>query len=235
MTLATEAHVPFPIDAEARTPLGSSWRLRRLVVGGHVLFDPITLTRPAMRPKELALATALMSRSRQMVEFGAGGSTTLALKLGVSHLVAVESDLAWINRLRSDEAAARAIADGRLEVLHADIGPIASLGAPATSDSRHKWPAYAAMPWAHVDADGLDLVLIDGRFRVACVLETILRAPRRTLIAIHDFWNRPAYHAVLEHLDVISRCERLGVFQRKTVIDRAEVSRQLETAVFCPD
>ena len=84
-------------DVDARTRaipaiMGSSLRHRRLVIAGYVAFDPIGLARPSMRPREIALLTSLLRRTKHMVEFGAGGSTTLSLKLGISHLVSVESD-----------------------------------------------------------------------------------------------------------------------------------------------
>lgn len=221
--------------ATAPTPLGSSWRLRRLVIGGHVLFDPVALARPAMHPDELAMISAIMARSHYMLEFGAGGSTTLALKLGLSKVIAVESDCAWIDRLRSDEAAARALNEGRLQLLHADIGPISALGAPADQGAAEKWPSYAARPWSYVDFDLLDFVLIDGRFRVACALQAILHARRQTVIAIHDFWNRPAYHDVLRFLDETARCNRLGVFRTRASFDRDAAERLLAHASYRPD
>lgn len=206
--LLNETHTPAP-------RLKSSWRHRRLVLGGHVLADPVALARPAMKPKELALLTAILARSEHMLEFGAGGSTTLALKLGVSNVVAVESDPAWIDRLKADEAAARAMRDGRLTVVHADIGPTVALGRPAEESSREKWPTYATAPWALVDLDGLDVVLIDGRFRLACIMQTVMRVSPETLIVIHDFWNRPAYHPALAYLDTVAQVDSLGVFTRK--------------------
>lgn len=214
--------------------MGSSFRHRRLVLAGHVVFDPIALARPAMRPLEIALLTSLLRRTGRMVEFGAGGSTTLSLKLGVSHLVSVESDAAWIERLQADDAASRAQEQGRLTLLRADIGPIGFMGGPGKGSNRDRWPDYSRMPWGHADASQLDLVLVDGRFRVACILETVLRVERHTIIAVHDFWNRPAYHAVLPFLDVIDRCESLGVFRVKPDLDRPAAAALLEQAAYWP-
>ncbi len=226
-------------DVDARTRvvpaiMGSSLRHRRLVIAGYVAFDPIALARPSMRPREIALLTSLLRRTKYMVEFGAGGSTTLSLKLGVSHLVSVESDEEWISRLLADDAAARAHEDGRLKLLRADIGPIGFLGGPGKGSEREKWPNYSRTPWAHLDSHALDLILIDGRFRVACILDSLLRIDRRTVLAVHDFWNRPAYHAVLPFLDEIDRCESLGVFRVKRELDRAAAEALLNEAAYWP-
>lgn len=225
------------VDARSRvvpTIMGSSLRHRRLVIAGYVAFDPIALARPSMRPREIALLTSLLRRTKHMVEFGAGGSTTLSLKLGVSHLLSVESDEEWISRILADDAAARAHEDGRLKLLRADIGPIGFLGGPGKGSDRSKWPSYSRTPWAHLDGHALDLILIDGRFRVACILDSLLRVDRRTALAVHDFWNRPAYHAVLPFLDEIDRCESLGVFRVKRELDRTAAEALLNEAAYWP-
>lgn len=226
-------------DIEARSRaapiiMGSSLRHRRLVIAGYVAFDPIALARPSMRPREIALLTALLRRTKHMVEFGAGGSTTLALKLGVSHLVSVESDEEWISRILADDAAARAQEDGRLKLLRADIGPIGFLGGPGKGSDREKWASYSRTPWAHLDGHSPDLILIDGRFRVACILDSLLRVDRQTVLAIHDFWNRSAYHAVLPFLDELNRCESLGVFRVKRELDRSAAETLLNEAAYWP-
>lgn len=227
MTLLTDV---LARDREAPRILGSSLRHRRLVVAGYVAFDPIALARPSMRPMEIALLTSLLKRADHVLEFGAGGSTTLALKLGVKHLDSVESDAAWIARIQADEAAARALDDHRLRLHHADIGAIGMFGGPGKESLQSQWPNYFRKPWRHIEPSMLDIVLIDGRFRVACIMESILRIERRALIAIHDFWNRPAYHQVLPFLDEIDRCETLGVFRIRPDVDRSSAERLLDQA-----
>jgi hypothetical protein len=54
------------VDARARDrrvrPMGSSLRHRRLVLGGYVLFDPVALARPSMRPMEIELLRSLFAK-----------------------------------------------------------------------------------------------------------------------------------------------------------------------------
>lgn len=47
------------------------------------------------------------------------------------------------------------------------------------------------------------VVLVDGRFRVACVLATILRWGRSPIIVLHDYVERRQYDAVLPFIDII--------------------------------
>jgi len=213
---------------------GSSFRHRRLVLANYVLFDPVELARPSMRPRETALLGSLLKRAHHSLEFGAGGSTTLALKLGVGRIVSVESDASWIARIHGDGAASRAIEDGRLTLLHADIGPIGRMGGPGKEAPRHKWPSYAQTPWAHIETARLDLVLIDGRFRVACALQAALRCASETAIVIHDFWNRPAYHGILPFFEELGRCETMGVFRVRRDLDRQAAAALLEQAAYWP-
>ena len=214
---------------------GSSFRHRRLVFANYLLFDPVELARPSMRPRETALLSSLLKRAHHTLEFGAGGSTTLALKLGVGCIVSVESDASWIERIHGDGAASRAIEDGRLTLLHADIGPIGRMGGPGREAPRHKWPSYAQTPWPFVDAPLLDLVLIDGRFRVACALQAALHCDGGTAIVIHDFWNRPAYHKVLPFFEELGRCETMAVLRIRRDLDRDAASALLEQAAYWPD
>jgi hypothetical protein len=209
-------------------------RLRRLALGGVVLFDPVAQARPAMSAGEAALLAQVLTRAHRYLEFGAGGSTVFALRAGVSSLVSVESDVAWIARLHAEPLAAEAILEKRLLLLHADIGETGDLGRPATAASRARWPAYAGAPWPHVHAERLDAVLIDGRFRVACILETAMRCQPATQIAVHDFWNRPEYHAVLDFLVPVARQGTLGVFTAKPAMDREAAAALLAAHAFEP-
>ncbi len=213
-------------------PLGSSWRYRRLVLAGNVMLDPVSLAKPAMRPRETALLTSLLRQSDRVLEFGAGGSTALAIKMGVGKVTSVESDADWIGRLKLDDALGRALEEERLELLHADVGPVGALGRP--SEKQESWPNYARRPWPHVGDGKLDVVFIDGRFRVACILETALRVSTATIIAVHDFWNRPGYHVVLPFLDQIGACESLGLFRVRGDLDVEAVERLLVTAHYDP-
>jgi len=176
---------------------------------------------PAMLPDEIACYTAHLCQSRKVVEYGSGGSTVLALSFGVQ-LLSIESDAAWMNeKVRPIDTVQQAERDGRATFVHVDIGPTREWGQPVDDRSKHTWPNYPVAPWRHWDT--ADLVLVDGRFRVACTLESILRATPETRIVIHDFWNRTEYHAVLPFLDWQQSVETLGVFRRRPEIDRRRV------------
>ena len=82
-------------------------------------------------------------------------------------------------------------------------------------------------------AEPPDLVFIDGRFRVACILTTLLRC--RPTIVVHDFWNKlKPYGEILEFLDVVHRVESLGVFSPRPDIDDTSLKKLLRTYLLDP-
>lgn len=71
---------------------------------------------------------------------------------------------------------------------------------------------------------------MDGRFRVACIIETILKSQPSTLIAVHDFWNRTEYHEALPFLEWHQSCGTFGVFRARPDVDKMRAKSLLEKA-----
>ena len=63
----------------------------------------------------------------------------------------------------------------------------------------------------------IDLVFIDGRFRVACCLKCFDVIREDCLIAFDDFLNRQEYHVVLKYYDIIEKTidNRMVILQKK--------------------
>lgn len=187
---------------------------------------PVDVTRPRMTDQELDLYKSLLAGAGSVIEYGTGGSTLLALGAGVSRLVSVETDLGWIGKLREIPAIAEAERQGRLTFVHVDIGRVGKWGKPIDSSGAARYSTYASAPWSHCQVP--DVVFVDGRFRVACALETVLQSTGDTKIAFHDFWKRPQYHVVLPFVDCIHRVDSLAVFKRLTPFNESAVEQLLE-------
>ena len=180
---------------------------------------------PHMWPEEITALTRLLKAVRlNYLEFGTGGSTLLAVRTGIAKIVAVESDPAWAAAVRSHPEVAPRVADGRAVVLHADIGAVANFGSPASATSARRWPAYISTAWAEwARGDAFpELVLVDGRFRVACCLSVIVaRALMRypgadPLVVMHDVTpDRPSYDRALEFFDVVDEVRSLRTMRIK--------------------
>lgn len=61
-----------------------------------------------------------------------------------------------------------------------------------------------------------NLILIDGRFRVACGLNVFKQIDNNVLVYIHDFNNRKHYHILLDYFDVVEKADRSVVLRKKT-------------------
>ena len=63
----------------------------------------------------------------------------------------------------------------------------------------------------------IDLILIDGRFRVACCLKCFDIINGNCLIAFDDFICRPEYNVVLDYYDVIDKTKdkRMVILKKK--------------------
>src|SRR5262249_49162244 len=107
-------------------------------------------------------------------------------------------------------------------------------GRPRSKVFLAKWPAYASAPWSGYRRVIPDLVLVDGRFRVACIALAVLNSRSDTVIAVHDFWDRPWYHVCLPLLEIIAREGRLGVFNPREPISREEAMRIYKRFRFNP-
>ncbi len=94
---------------------------------------------------------------------------------------------------------------------------------------------YSSKVFEEVDSHNIDCVLIDGRFRVACALQTILNINNPdAIILFHDIWNRKGYHIVLKYLVEIERVESTGVFKIYHNTDRNEVVQDYEKYKYNP-
>jgi len=183
---------------------------------------------PAMTPREIEFYDGLLASARRIVEYGVGGSTEMAVKRENVELIrSIESDAAWLKMVLSVPAIMTAERALRCVIVHVDIGTTKEWGYPVDGSRRDAWPQYAARPW-DPSLPRPDLVLVDGRFRVACVMQSVLNGSPETTIAIHDFWDRPYYHAVLPFLDWIASTERFGAFHPRASFDR-DMARNLLT------
>jgi hypothetical protein len=191
--------------------------------------------KPLMSDAELELFKCAITGKEHAVEFGSGGSTLCLLDAGVADIFSVESSASWVRRLLNHEDLRAEVASGRLTVYHADIGETKAYGFPANDSRRNDWPGYWREPWRRVDGEKIDLVVVDGRFRVACTLNAIANGIGDETIVIHDFWNRPGYQVLLKYLNCASRTGTLGIFFPKKNIHLAALIEDLERHAYVPD
>lgn len=197
--------------------------------------QPDDVLEPHLLEGELPLFQQEISRAKSYLEFGMGGSTLFAASLGVKRIVSVDSDPEWISRIADSIATFRKTSE--IDLIHCDIGPTGSWGMPINQEGMANWPQYFHEPWKRFAAVHIvpDLIYVDGRFRVACTLYSILRlhlaytslGRGKTRIMIHDFNNRPHYHKVTDYAQIVEQFNTLAVFELRKSFSVADLVSDL--------
>jgi hypothetical protein len=204
-------------------------RTRRLVISSEPYFDEAGSAYFRQR----------LAHTRNYLEYGSGGSTVLASKM-VRILVSVDSDAHFLGAMRAKLGADNAALEGQpgsavTMLMHVNIGPTVEWGMPAltrpTARRIRRWQAYAAEPWSYFRTIGQqpNLILVDGRFRVACVLESLLNLSSQSdaEILVDDYISRAHYH-VAERFADVRLVGRMAILRPKQLWDRDEARRVLQ-------
>ncbi|MCL6328454.1 tetratricopeptide repeat protein [Pectobacterium carotovorum subsp. carotovorum] len=185
---------------------------------------------PRMSEKETQLFENYVKKATRYFEFGSGGSTKLVARNNVE-VFGVESDKLWVETLKTEVGP-------QCKVEYVDIGPTKAWGYPIDDTHREKFPHYSEAILQYDRA--FNLILVDGRFRVACALNAIKHTLENqknivdTTIFIHDFWDRPDYHVVLAFLETVDKAETAGVFKIKNDINIVVLNEVLGKYKYIP-
>lgn len=163
-------------------------------------------------------------RAASILEYGTGGSTILAAEMLEKKIVAVESDVDWAMNLKlylENSSATKSVP----KIIHADIGPTGAWGHPATTECWSKYVNYPLLPWINGGKFQPDVVLIDGRFRVACFLTSLLMIETDAVFLFDDYFGRENYKVVEDFVLPAEAIERMAVFRvSPTTLSRSQVS-----------
>lgn len=174
-------------------------------------------------PAEIDVLFRYMSESERYLEYGSGGTTKMACDVGVQSVFSVETSLDFCRSLIEEKGLQAYISTDRLRLIHASMGPTGGWGVPL-SPKTGQLKYYVSLPSKIGDCD---LVLIDGRYRVAVAAAAALALAPGGTIMIHDYANRPSYHVVEQFLTRTELCNTLAVF-KKADMDEAITRDVLE-------
>jgi hypothetical protein len=169
-----------------------------------------TLTMP---PDESAALIAAYEAATVILEYGTGGSTVVAADLPGRHVYSVESSAEWLAMMEGWFAANPPKA--ALHLHHGNIGKTREWGFPADNRQVAKWPNYPISVWDRADFQHPDVVLIDGRFRTACLYTTLFRITRPVTVLWDDYAERQNYHQVEQILEAPRMYGRMARFELK--------------------
>jgi len=148
-------------------------------------------------------------------EYGSGGSTYQAsIRNNIQKIYSVESDLEWHNKLKN------LVKSDKINFIYNEMRTKPNTcGHPGKNSTHTEWKNYSnhLTMLDETEKKSLDLILIDGRFRVACCLKAFENINDDCIIAFDDFFNRPYYHIVLDYYDIIEKTQddRMVILKKK--------------------
>lgn len=158
---------------------------------------------PSMPKAETAHLIEAYRDARIILEYGSGGSTKIGSQMPGKYIMSVESDRDWARELRSEIAASDP--KSPVSVYHVDIGATAAWGRVVDESGWRQYHRYPNAIWDEPFFRHPDLILIDGRFRVACLMTALLRIQRPVRVLFDDYVDRPKYQCA----ECIVRPQRL--------------------------
>lgn len=178
-------------------------------------------------PESTAWFLKQLEGSKLYLEYGTGGSTYQAARLGID-FIAVDTDSYFLDSVRAKIHAAGMERAGQL-YWHADIGWTGTWGRPlgrVTDHRRELFRRASDPPPKCFDGRQPDLVLIDGRFRVASAFKVfnMLSAQTGWMVVVDDYTDR-AYYREIEDYAEVKLVGRMAVIQSAQPVPSDVITR----------
>jgi len=210
------------------------------------------------------LINALLSpTTRTYLEWGSGGSTELVSWLILSgrmrhdfRAVSVESSPKWMAHMRHRSTLIRrAEQTGQMKFIHGSMGPVGHLGYPKgfTPTDHKRSLAYVGLA-NKLGGRKVDVALVDGRFRLACMLEAFTHLRHRggaphtdaglPRVLLHDYAVIPPglhlrrfdeYSLALQFYELQYKNGTLATLVPKPSVSPTAISAALQSALGHPD
>ena len=190
--------------------MNDDFTMRPSLVESVAANAPATPLLPHLEGEGLAAFELFVAGTPCLIEYGSGGSTLHAVRMGARHVVSVDSSKDWIVALQK-----RLQGLAHVDLLHCDVGAVGEWGRPIGNEAIRSFHAYMEAPWKIAEHRKLEprLIFIDGRFRVACFLYSLICAPEGAIILFDDYLDRARYHVVEEFCERRATYGRMAMFQ----------------------
>lgn len=170
---------------------------------------------PHMAQDDKVMFYKYLKQSYVYFEYGSGGSTYQAsISDNITRVFSVESDLEWQTNVKT------MVLNPKITYFfnEMDVQPN-TWGNPGKNATKEQKKAYSnyIRNLSEDERNSVDMVLIDGRFRVACCLKCHEIISESCVIAFDDFLNRPHYHVVLDYYDILEKTtdNRMVILKKK--------------------
>ena len=167
-----------------------------------------------MNTNDIPIFYKYLDKSTSYLEYGSGGSTYQAsLRTNIKSIISVESDLQWHDKLQT-------LIPNKEHIVfkYCDMQTLPDTwGYPGAKSTPTDWIKYSNVicDLDKAVSNSIDLILIDGRFRVACCLKCFEHINDTCYIAFDDFLDRSYYHIVLNYYDIVEKHTRLVILKKK--------------------
>lgn len=157
-----------------------------------IIFQILVKLRP--KPKELFDGqgaedfVAILDKAKLYGEYGVGASTLWVAQNTNAQIISVETDSKYADYVR------RRIDPDRGQIIYVNLGIVGDWGRPVDYSEFDRFGEYFEGIWKKGVKP--DVVLIDGRFRVACFLSSLLLCEDGATIIFDDYKNRKYYHVI---------------------------------------
>tara|TARA_B100001989_G_C24419151_1_gene403116 strand:+ start:265 stop:822 length:558 start_codon:yes stop_codon:yes gene_type:complete len=130
-------------------------------------------------------------------EWGSGFTTVTADKIGAK-VTSIEGSKDWYNKMIKKKFS------NRTNLFYVDIGETGSFSNPKDPTKSHNYITSIK--------DKQDIILVDGRWRVACAIRAFPFISENGRLMIHDF-HRKYYHSLLKIYQEESKVDSLAVMK----------------------
>lgn len=144
---------------------------------------------PFMTSEEIVDLVQYLNRDHEMLEIG-GGRSTVFLSNIVKKLVTVEHDREWAKKISEFEGIKNK--NWQIHVIEPNWPQLHPFQ-PAERGQFDKYITFIE----NLEDNMFDSILIDGRDRVRATIASIQKLKIGGILLIHDFWNRPKYHSII--------------------------------------
>jgi len=205
------------------------FRLRRALMGITVPENPVFDCEAST-----SWFAAELSRVDSYVEYGSGGSTVLAASLAVP-FATCDSDKDFLSAVQRKIHFLGYASPERQIFRYAGIGPVTYWGTPLMTNPRSQrllqmFRRYSEPPCNAEWLKGDVLVLVDGRFRVACALkiaQALSHFRMRYSIVVDDYTTNDSYKCLEQHLGLKQRVGRMAVFGDSLLSNEQHLGRAI--------
>lgn len=179
---------------------------------------------PHFAKNDLQMFYKYLDNCTNYLEFGSGGSTYQAsIRKNIKKIISFESDKDWFLKLKNEIKHNNFI----YNFIDLKCKPN-NWGHPSKECSISEYKNYTKLNQELLN--NIDLILIDGRFRVCCALKCHSLINNECKIAFDDFLDRKHYHIVLDYFDIIDKTKdnRMVILKKKNKLVPEELIKKYE-------